>query len=102
MSNEQKSSLSLILAGTGAIIAIVTVIYNFGKNETKNELVYNNYKEMSIKLEAISQNGIWLKTTLINHMKEDDKREAYSEKKDMELKTTIIEQNKELIKALKN
>lgn len=88
------------LAIIGSVIGVGTLIYNYSGEQTKNDINYSKTEQMSKDVSDIKDVTNWTKTTLLDHMKEDDKRDADKTLKDQDLKQTIIDQNKELIKVL--
>ncbi|MCC7514528.1 MAG: hypothetical protein IT212_07530 [Bacteroidia bacterium] len=100
MTTEKKYNISVIVAIIGSTIAVGTLIYNFGGSQKESEITSTNQTEMDKTLKSINENVIWTKTTLINHIAEDDKREKVAMEKDEELKDIIIDQNAKILKAL--
>lgn len=100
VTSEQKSNIGAVVAIIGSVIGVGTLIYNYSGKQTKSDITYIKQEEMAKNVSEIKDVTNWTKTTLLDHMKEDDKREFDKIQKDQELKQTIIDQNKELIKVL--
>jgi len=98
--SEKKNLLSSIAVVVGLVISIGTVIYNFSGSQTKNNITYTKYEELDKSIKDLGESEVWTKTTLINHLKESDEREARAIRENQELRQMIIQQNNELIKAL--
>jgi hypothetical protein len=96
MTTEQKSNISVIVALTGSIIGIGTLLVKFGGDKALNENTRLEQVELKTDIKAIRSTTDWTKTTLINHISEDDKREIL----DRNLREEIIKQNNAIIQAL--
>jgi hypothetical protein len=98
--SEKKNFLSNIAVVVGLVISIGTVVYNFSGLQTKNNITYTKYEELDKSIKDLNESEVWTKTTLINHLKEADERNARTIRENQELRQMIIQQNNELIKAL--
>lgn len=82
-------------------MVIVGAILKFGGDQATNNITHEIQEQMAKDVSTIKENTDWTKTTLIDHMNEDDKRERARVEAEKDLKQTIIDQNKVLIEALK-
>lgn len=95
-----NKNTSIIISIIGCVIAIGALMVKFGGDKARNEITHTKQEELTKTLNEINENGIWVKTTLVDHLKDDDKKEQKFIEDQKELKQMIIEQNRELIKAL--
>lgn len=93
--------ISLILG----ICAVLGIAIAYGVDKAKNQISYDEYKSISDRLVEMRESQVWIKTTLQNHIEEENewrkgmKAEMPALKSD--IKEIMIQQNRELLQEIK-
>lgn len=96
-----QDNIALILG----ICAVLGIAIAYGVDKAKNQISYDEYKSISDRLVEMRESQVWIKTTLQNHIEEENewrkgmKAEMPALKSD--IKEIMIQQNKELIQEIK-
>jgi len=101
MKNAIQKYISLILG----VCAVLGIAIAYGVDKAKNQISYDEYKNISDKLIEMRESQVYIKTTLQNHIEDENewrkgmKAEMPALKSD--IKEIMIQQNKELLQEIK-
>lgn len=98
--SETKSTIGLVISAILCTMAISTLLVKCGSTEEKGKIVYDKYEQLSETSINTNNKVTWIQTTLVDHIDKDNEREQRHIEDTKDLKQTMIDQNKLIIKAL--